>query len=217
MASQGETPYARAKCCRAVARRRPARIYVALALLGVPLFGGCDAEGPLPTCETVSLVDHEVWEPLPMEMDPFQPAPGDRIYECREGIDTGPEVVNEELQFHVLTGFCNWATYTQPLEEPLAAGEQLYLKLLVYQQVEFPGVVATVGVAVGEEIVFTDELIVPTAESKFYDVAVPLSERHEAGEPICFHVGNHGTNSWNIIDLAVQRGDACEMNPPEQD
>lgn len=136
-----------------------------------------------------------------MEEDVFAPGEDDDIYLCEER-DIVVEDLGEVRTWSVTTGACNWATVSQPLPRALAAGDELLIELFWFSQRDFPGGTALIGVALGDEIVFTHTLTVP-ADAELLKRHVTVERALPVGTPISFHVGNHGTNSWNLIDISV--------------
>ncbi len=169
---------------------------VGATLLGCAPTAGCPEDPPL-----ISLIDHEEWKQVPMEEDPFAPGAEDEIYPCEER-DITVEQFNEVTSWSVITGSCNWATVSQPLPRDLAPGDELFVKLFWFSQRDFPGAVANVALAVGDDVVVSRQVEVPTEAALLETTALVPSDA-PAGTPLIFHVGNHGTNSWNLIDVSL--------------
>lgn len=154
-------------------------------------------EGPLLT----SLIDHERWTPVASAEDPFEPAEGAEIFPCEERVMT-VEQLGDRTSWSVITGTCNWATVSQPLPRELHEGDELRVEVFWFSQQDFPGAVATVGLATGDEIVLAHPVPVPGPGS-LLDVTIRVPRDVPEGAPLCFHVGNHGTNSWNLLDVSL--------------
>lgn len=171
-------------------------------MLSVTLLASCGPGGVCPDEPArLSLVDHEAWQPLAMDEDPFTPGADDDIYPCDDR-DMTVEELGEVVTWSVVTGACNWATVAQPLPRALAAGEELLLEMFWFSQRDFPGATAIVGLALADEVVFTHPVQVP-ADAELLEAPIVVPRDIEEGTRVSFHVGNHGTNSWNLIDLSV--------------
>lgn len=59
-----------------------------------------------------------------------------------------------------------------------------------------------VGLALGDEVLVQRTVDVPT-QAELLDETATLDADVPAGTPICFHVNNHGTNSWNLFDVSL--------------
>lgn len=177
------------------------RWLTALGAAGVTLQASCAPLDCPDLPPRLSLIDHDKWRSVPPEEDVFAPAEGDEIYPCDER-DIVVEDLGEIRTWSVTTGACNWATVSQPLPRALEAGEELLLEVFWFSQRDFPGGTARIGLALDDEIVFTKELQVP-AEAELLETFVGVPRDMPRGTPVRFHIGNHGTNSWNLIDISV--------------
>lgn len=159
----------------------------------------CEPEAPL--CEsTASLVDPAAWTFVAPETDALWPAP--------EGSATcGPEDVQiqsfgEDDAVEIDTRFgCGWATVEQPTLVDLHAGDEVQVRVFYFSQATFPEAQAEVAIAFDEDIVSTTLVDIPT-ESDLIAPRVPIERDVPAGSTARFHVGNHGDNSWNLIELS---------------
>lgn len=174
-----------------------------VTVVGVALLASCGpGEGCPKDPPLISLVDHDRWQRVTLDEDLFEPAEGDDIYPCDER-DTVVEQLGDVTTWSVTTGGCNWVTVSQALPRDLGEGDELFIELFWFSQRDFPGAIANVAIAVGSDVVLTRRVEVP-ADAELVEATVTLPRHAAAGTPLTFHVGNHGTNSWNLIDVSLK-------------
>lgn len=142
-----------------------------------------------------SLVRAEAWELSSAEDDPF-PAERPQVVQCELGWDV------ETGAFEVDTELCTYGSFTQGILAEIYEGDTIELVLLhdpLYAEEE---AVAHVALAFGDEIAWETEIPIPSEAGQLRptwtapaDVAV--------NSPVIFHVHNHGTNNYRLIDLTV--------------
>lgn len=175
---------------------------VYLAALCVAVLTSCEETAACPEDPPlISLIDHEEWQQVPMEDDPFTSSADGEIYPCDER-DITVEELTGITTWSVITGACNWATVSQPLPRDLAAGDELFVELFWFSQRDFPGAIANIALSVGADVVLTHQVEVP-ADAELLETTVEVPTDAAAGTPLTFHVGNHGTNSWNLMDVSL--------------
>lgn len=103
----------------------------ARAELGLPLalavlaLAGCGGPEEIPMCEVrTSLVDHNLWVPVPVERDPFA-ADG----EVCDFDHMRAELLGTELSWTIETRGCRWGSLEQPIPFAVRAGETLNFRL----------------------------------------------------------------------------------------
>lgn len=175
------------------------------------LVAACDSA---PTCEEapegvlVSLVDHAAWRLASPEEDPWRAhRPADVA--CPEGSRSSEDFA-EMPSFGVDTAACGYTTVIQPTRSDLCAGEALYIWLWRFPLTGPEGATATLGVALGEAVVWEETIPIP-ARSALVALTVPVPPT-PAGTPIRLHVRNHGENTYQLLDLARCRG-TCTPGP----
>ncbi len=150
--------------------------------------------------EAGTLVDHQLWQPVPFEDDPFkQYAPEEVI--CSPG---GYEVegVGADQILEVDTTICNFVTLEQPLPRSLRMGDTLdwsmwHLTLVFTEPAE-----AFVFLTIGEHTLWEKTMPIPSPAAA-YSRQLTVPADIEAGAPIRIHLHNHGNNSWRFHKLAV--------------
>jgi hypothetical protein len=181
-----------------------------VALL-VPLLvaGGCGGENPMvPMCEVrTSLIDHHAWTQVPVESDPFA-AEGTRCGDDR----MRAEDLGGELSYTVETRGCRWGTVEQAVPMDIAAGETLNVRLWYFSQTNFDVAEASLLVALEDQPIWTRLVPLPAATGGLVFSSDPAPRAIRAGETVRFHVENHGTNSWNLIELTVSRMEPCSQD-----
>jgi hypothetical protein len=169
------------------------------------LLGGCGGDEPPPLCETITpLVDHGVWRAIAPEDDPF--------------VEDGPrcdadhmrrEDLSGEPSFTVETRGCSWATVGQPVLVPVAAGETLRFRLWYFSQTTTTAAEAHLVLALGEAPLWSQTVALPVVDGGLRAGSLPAPRDIAAGEPLVWHLANHGSNSWNLIEVSRTRLEPC--------
>ena len=162
---------------------------------------GIDAE------VAVSLIDNTLWEVVPEADDPFYPEDDSDVVPCTPSV-YGSEVQGDDVWFSVKTVDCNYLTVWQPLLVDVPADAQLRVRLWHFKFTQTEGTY-THAIAVGDppDTYWEAELPLPITESGLlpYDL-VPISRSLSAGEPVYWHLNNHGLNSWHLIEFSANPG-----------
>lgn len=152
-----------------------------------------------------SLVDNLLWEVVAQADDPFYPVDDSEVVPCMPSA-YGSEVEGDDVWFSVTTVDCNYLTVWQPLLVDVPADAQLRVRLWHFTFTAAEGTY-THAIAVGDppDTYWEAELPLPVTESGLlpYDL-VPVSRSLSAGEPVYWHLRNHGQNSWHLIEVSVQ-------------
>lgn len=184
------------------------------ALLGVGLFAvagaflvGC----PGPECEEkTDLVAMDQWVLVPPAEDPFAPAP-DAPFCTADNIRMEPFGTGGPIALDVDTSLgCGWATLTQPLATDIAAGEKVTIRVFYFSQTTFPAAEAELAVSFGGEVFWSDQVAIPASSSITPQTPIVADRDVPAGTPVHFHLGNHGDNSWTLLELSRTRLVYCE-------
>lgn len=170
------------------------------------LLGSLAACGSPKLCPTPQpITDQSLpWTPVPLEADPFALVPRTR---CSTAAVTLEEL-GAEPTLTINTSVCTWSTMEQPSLLAVDAGEPLNVRIWYFSQTAVEPAMAKLLLAAGEDVFWSGEVPLPTssallAETFAAPMAIPL------GTPIRFHLGNHGANSWNLIELSAQRMGEC--------
>jgi mono/diheme cytochrome c family protein len=109
----------------------------------------------------------------------------------------------EDGALEVETGYCNYLSLTQASKAPINKGDNIHL-VLWHGQLRFDEPQeAHVAVSVGGKVVFDQQVEIPS-DGGIYDVAIPSTVDVATGEPVEFHLHNHGYNPWTLLTLDVQ-------------
>lgn len=184
------------------------------ALLGVGLFavgGGFLAGCPGPECEEkTDLVAMDQWVLVPPAEDPFAPPP-DAAFCTADSIRMEPFGTGGPVALDVDTSLgCGWATLTQPLATDIAAGEKVTIRVFYFSQTTFPAAEAELAVSFGGEVFWSDKVAIPASSSITPQAPIVADRDIPAGTPAHFHLGNHGDNSWTLLELSRTRLVYCE-------
>lgn len=143
------------------------------------------------------MVDAELWRAWEGP-DPFGEQ-GDRY--C-DPLAWGPADFGSERVFDVWTQQCAWVTVWQASMVELGRRDRLHITLFHDLMSGPSDVDAHLGLALGEEIVWQETVPIPS-DAAFVLADLELKQRFEAGTPVLFHVDNHGSNSYHLIEVGV--------------
>lgn len=196
--------------------RAPARGPCLLVAVTLGAVAGCPASCAIEQCvEKVSVIDNSAWQLLAAADDPFLP-PDDAPLCTLEDVRMEPFGAGGELALDVDTGRgCGWATVQEPTLVELAPTDELQVRVFYFSQLSFPEAVAELALAVDGERIWSVEVPIPASSGleapRFFvgdvlagDTVVP------AGTPLQFHVGNHGDNTWNLLEVSRLRQGPCQ-------
>ena len=203
------TPYRQDRCwpCRGRALATVQRVVLAAVL---PLAGCTEPSGAVDGgsddagSAAESMIDNTLWVVAPREDDPFYPEDDADVVPCPEA-QYGAEVQGDEVWFSVETMRCNYLTVRQPLGVDVAEGAQLRVRLWHFRITMSEGTYTHV-IAAGErpDTLWETELPVPTSSGGLLPFErVPVPRDLSAGEPIYWHLRNHGQNSWHLVEVSA--------------
>ncbi len=166
----------------------------------VVVASACDGLNPL--CETKTpLIDGEAWQFVPPDEDTMFPAPAGA--ELCDSDAVQRQVVGDAVAVEIDTRFgCGWATVQQPITRDVRAGEMLQVRVFYFSQSAFPEAEAAVKLALDGDVLLDARVTIPTSSG----LIAPLIEAPRdvaAGALAHFHVGNHGDNSWNLVEFSA--------------
>lgn len=144
-------------------------------------------------CKTVLLLDHSTWEKVERSEDPYKelapPGPcNDVAYKLEDGV------------IEVETGICSFVTVRQPLKHALKKGDTLQL---IYWHLQLTAASSAYGffsLTLGTQRIHVNKIPIPSAP-QVYEVNVPIKQSFAKGTPLYFHIHNHGSNTWKLLDL----------------
>lgn len=144
----------------------------------------------------VPLVLAEEWQPAPA--DPMASHAGGDTIACGEA-DWHAELAGLEIE----TTRCNYAAVEQPLLADLVQGDQLRVRVWWARLASPEPVEGHLALFVGGALVWEEHVAIPgPAAARDVELASPVSA--PAGTPVIFHLHNHGSNTWNLNEFALQ-------------
>ncbi len=179
----------------ALSRRAGPVVVVVAGLLMV----GVGCEGP--RCEQKEpLTDPEAWSFVDPVDDALWPPPPDAAVCDADALQL--QAFGDDVAVEIDTRFgCGHATVAQPISAALRTGDEVQIRIFHFAQASFPADVAEVAVAIDDEILLQARVPIPT-DAGLLSSRVPVGRDHAVGSVARFHVGNHGDNSWNLVELS---------------
>lgn len=175
---------------------------------GALVLGCASSEDPDPTPAWVPLVLAEDWQPALAGADPIAHHTGADAIVCGEQ-DWHVELEGLEIE----TTRCNYASVQQPLLVDLAQGDELRVRVW-WQALASPEPVdGHLALLVGDELVWEEHVAIP-GPAAAHDVTLASPVSAPAGTTVTFHLHNHGSNTWNLNEFALQA--AAESAPTEE-
>jgi len=146
-----------------------------------------------------ALVTASRWDAVDEADDPFSDSKADEAV-C-DSLGYMPEDYEGKPAFFVDTEACDYLTVEQPALIGVARGDTLHLRLYHYDLTAPDGGQAQLAIAFGEDTVWEEEVDIP-ADARMIDTTWQAVQSIEAGDPILFHVNNHGDNNYALIELS---------------
>lgn len=173
--------------------------------------GSDPGSGPQVSFGPGLVTDNDLWSVVPLAEDPFAPEDPSTVTPC--GPERyGPEIIDNLVWYDVDTIGCDYLTIQQPALRSAEPGAGLLVWMFHFAIVSVTGDFQIV-IAAGEQaerILWQRQEAVP-AESALWYETVTLEQGLDTGEPIWFHISNHGQNTWSLIELSTV---ATEANAP---
>lgn len=177
-------------------------------ILCCALLTACSTDGtePLPDVAPVThpLVDNFGWTEV-------APGPDDPWYADNQEVANRCDVDKvkvEELPegpwYELVTTKCAYHTARIPLPMDVPAGAEILLRIWHFKMLVAEGPF-TVVVAVGEppEVIHKEVINAPNTESGLIHPTFKAVRAWKKGEPIWWHLRNHGDNTWGFIELSA--------------
>jgi hypothetical protein len=140
-----------------------------------------------------ALVDNGLWVYASEKEDPFAAERPIEI-QCPEW-----SYQLEYGAFEVDTAGCNFLTVTQPILAKIRAGDRVIIALWHQNLVAEPAT-AHVAVSLGGELLWETYVTIPSPPGA-YTPEIVVSSDYPKGTPIIFHLHNHGSNNWQLLEL----------------
>jgi len=149
----------------------------------------------VPPPELVLLMDHDLWEEVPLSEDPYadhQP----------EEILCNPEAIYlEERTLEVDTGLCNYVSLRQPMVEAVEVGDTIEIAYWHGPLISAEIAEAHTAIMLGDEVLWERTIAIPHPGNFFFE-EIQLRHHIPAGTRLLFHLHNHGINSWMLAYVA---------------
>ncbi|MBK6688863.1 MAG: hypothetical protein IPG45_30620 [Deltaproteobacteria bacterium] len=158
--------------------------------------GACGLDKPDP----VPLIDVYAFQRLDVAADPFQD-PLTLETPC-DALQAEAKNFGGENAFDVDTDGCAHLAVSQPSLVPVYEGETMFLRVWHFELAGTAGDTVSFGVRIGDEEVLQRELTIP-GPAGLDAPRWQASKDIPAGTPVYFHVRNHGSNSYALIELSV--------------
>lgn len=99
---------------------------------------------------------------------------------------------------------CNWLTLEQPSLRAIQAGDQVEIRAYHFTLTAPPGEEARLSFVVGDELAFDERIpIDPRLGAQFLSTIWTSPKDYPQGTPLLWHVDNHGTNEYLLIEVNV--------------
>lgn len=147
-----------------------------------------------------TLIDQTEWQFTESDEDPFT----DRPIAVRCPTNSwGTEELDGNLAVAVTTGFCEYFAVHQETVETVYAGDVLNYRVFHFGlEADFP-TRAHVALRLGERVLLDEQIEIPS-DSALLAGQVEVDETVPAGTRAYFHVHNHGTNEYSLIELSAE-------------
>ena len=98
---------------------------------------------------------------------------------------------------------CNWLTLAQPSLRDIRAGDRVEIRMFhAVLNAPVPGE-ARMIFAIGDEIALDYSALIPSVDSQFPAEVWTAPKDYPAGTELLFHVDNHGSNEYMLIEVNV--------------
>ncbi len=146
--------------------------------------------------EPAQLVTADAWVQLEAAADPYADHRPETV-ECGLG-----GLFVEEGELDIDTNLCNYVMIEQPGLAPVRAGDTLTLAMRHFDLTAPEPATAHVALLLGETLAWERTLLIPgPAEVIGVDFEAPIDLPE--GEPVRFHLHNHGQNTWILTGVTV--------------
>jgi hypothetical protein len=149
--------------------------------------------------EKASLIAAESWTEMSAAEDPYaayRPGP-----DACPPTSFGVEDLGGENSLFVDAEKCAYLTVSQPASVEIDEDDRLHLRIWHYQLVALKASTATIALTIGGNVVLEEYVPIPSESGLIRPMTVAGFES-EPGAPIIFHIRNHGSNSYNLIELS---------------
>ena len=171
--------------------------YLALAVLS------CDDVNTKPSLEPSAagpLIYTLGWMSTEFQQDPFNEHWSDHVT-CGED-EHGAELLADIWAYSIQTGGCNWLTIEQPSLRAVRKGDIIRAEVWHFFLSAPEPATARVGLATADEVLI--EVMEPIPQpARLIELEFRAQALIAENTPIYFHISNHGTNSWHLLNIQI--------------
>jgi hypothetical protein len=146
-----------------------------------------------------NLVLPELWTPLDAGQDPFDDRPA--VVDCSP-LAVMTETLGGERVLGVDTGGCNYLSAAQATLRDVVAGEILKVRLWHFE-LSAPEPAEAHAVVLVDGLAVLDERVTIPQSGGLIVKQMRAERAVAAGSPVYFHLHNHGTNSWALVEVSA--------------
>jgi hypothetical protein len=169
-----------------------------MAVFAMLLLVACVPEPPEPP-QDLGLIDNTLWQEVASDEDPLSEHRPAEV-SCPAGGAWG----EEDASLEVDTGLCNYLAVQQLSLGLVDTGDLLKLVMWHAQLWDFEVAEAHFALLFRSDLAW--EVLIPVpSDPGIYDVEFESPVDLAEGEPIHLHLHNHGSNTWNFLELSVVR------------
>jgi hypothetical protein len=114
----------------------------------------------------------------------------------------GLETINDEESLGYDAWGCNYLTVSQPSLATVEVGDTLTARVWHFKLTNPDPAEAHLAIQLDDEIVWEERFEIPQ-DARLRARTWTATRHFPAGAPVIFHLHNHGTNSYNFIELSV--------------
>ena len=138
------------------------------------------------------------WGLVAPERDPFSP---EGLIAC-DSESHGPEEITGVWVYSVQTETCDWLTISQQTAIPIEPGDRLRARVFHFALTAPAEATAHLGLAWSDGVFVTADEPIPS-ESQLVTLDYIAEHSRPAGAELFFHIDNHGSNSWHLLELRL--------------
>ena len=97
---------------------------------------------------------------------------------------------------------CNWLTLEQPSLRDIRAGDRVEVRTYHFALTAPVSGEARMSLAIGDELAFDETILIPR-DGEFLSNTWTAPRDYPSGTPVLWHVNNHGTNEYLLIEANV--------------
>jgi len=97
---------------------------------------------------------------------------------------------------------CNWLTLEQPSLRDIRAGDRVEVRTYHFALTAPVSGEARMALVIGDEAAFDETVLIPR-DGEFLSNTWTATKDYPAGTPVLWHVNNHGSNEYLLIEVNV--------------